>query len=111
MAYISPIAIATALRSIDETAPEAIRYNHATEAAHILLATSRRHARRFALAMHSRTARGLDAALIEHWARVVMEIIRLTQSRCRSDPGALGAVRDRRPHLAAGGHGLDRLRR
>jgi hypothetical protein len=81
MAYISPIAIETALRSIDEMAPEAIHHNHATEAAHVLLATSLRHARRFALAMHSRVARGLDAALIEHRARVVMEITRLTQSR------------------------------
>ncbi len=79
MAYIFPIAVETALRSID--APEAICRNQATEAAHVLLATSRRHARRFALAMHSRVARGLDAALIEHWARVVMEITRLTQSR------------------------------
>ena len=76
MAYISLIAVETALRSIDEIAPEAIRHNQATEAAHVLLATSRRHARRFALAMHSRVARGLDAALIEHWARVVMEITR-----------------------------------
>jgi hypothetical protein len=81
MAYISPIAVETALRSIDDMAPEAIRHNQATEAAHVLLATSRRHARRFAFAMHSRVARGLDAALIEHWARVVMEIARLTQSR------------------------------
>ena len=80
MAYISPIAVETALRSIDEMAPEAIRHNQATETAHVLLATSRRHARRFALAMHSRVARGLDAALID-WARVVMEITRLTQSR------------------------------
>jgi hypothetical protein len=78
MTYISPIAIETALRSLDEMAPEAIRHNQATEAAHVLLATSRRHARRFA--MHSRVARGLDAALIEHWARVVIEITRLTQS-------------------------------
>jgi NAD/NADP transhydrogenase beta subunit len=36
--------------------------------------------------------------------------------RMLSNPGIdvdqiLGAVRDRRPHLAAGGHGLDRLRR
>ena len=41
--------------------------------------------------MHSRVARGLDAALIEHWARVVMEITRLTQSekggRLGSEPG------------------------
>src|SRR5271166_5138586 len=50
MAYISPIAIETALRSLDEMVPEAIRHNQATEAAHVLLATSRRHARRFALA-------------------------------------------------------------
>jgi hypothetical protein len=31
--------------------------------------------------MHSRVARGLDVALIEHWARVVMEISRLMQTR------------------------------
>jgi hypothetical protein len=29
MAYISPIAVETALRSIDEMAPEAIRHNQA----------------------------------------------------------------------------------
>jgi hypothetical protein len=81
MAYISTIAIERALRSLEEVSPEATSFHHATEAAHILLATSRRHARRFALAMHSRVARGLDAALIEHWARVVMEITRLTQTR------------------------------
>jgi hypothetical protein len=79
MAYISPIAIETALRSIDEAAPESIRHDHATEAAHILLATSRRHARRFALAMHGRVGRGLDVAMIEHWARVVMEVDRMKQ--------------------------------
>ena len=81
MAYISKIAVERALRSLEETPSEAISFHHATEAAHVLLATSRRHARRFALAMHSRVARGLDVALIEHWARVVMEISRLTQTR------------------------------
>jgi hypothetical protein len=81
MAYISRIAVERALRSLEETPPEAISHHRATEAAHVLLATSSRHARRFALAMHSRVARGLDAALIEHWARVVMEISRLTQTR------------------------------
>jgi hypothetical protein len=81
MAYISRIAVERALRSFEEAPPEAVGIQHATEAAHVLLATSRRHARRFALAMHSRFARGLDAALIEHWARVVMEISRLTQTR------------------------------
>ena len=81
MTYISKIAVEQALRSLEEAPTEAVGFHHATEAAHILLATSRRHARRFALAMHSRVARGLDAALIEHWARVVMEISRLTQTR------------------------------
>ena len=81
MAYISTIAIERALRSGQELPPEASTFHHATEAAHILLATSRRHARRFALAMHSRVARGLDPDLIEHWARVVMEITRLTQTQ------------------------------
>jgi hypothetical protein len=81
MTYISRIAVERALRSLEEAPTDAISFHHATEAAHVLLATSRRHARRFALAMHSRVARGLDAALIEHWARVVMEITRLTQSR------------------------------
>ena len=81
MAYISKIAVERALRSLGEAPPEAISFHYATEAAHVLLATSRRHARRFARAMHSRVARGLDVALIEHWARVVMEITRLTQTR------------------------------
>jgi hypothetical protein len=81
MTYISKVAVERALRSLEETPTEAISFHHATEAAHVLLATSRRHARRFALAMHSRVACGLDAALIEHWARVVMEISRLTQTR------------------------------
>jgi hypothetical protein len=81
MAYISRIAVERALRSLEEAPSEAISFHHATEAAHVLLATSHRHARRFALSMHSRVACGLDAALIEHWARVVMEIGRLTQAR------------------------------
>ena len=77
MAYISAIAIERTLRSLEEAPPDVIRVNHATEAAHILLATSRRHAGRFARAMHSRVARGLDTDLIQHWAQVVMEITRL----------------------------------
>jgi hypothetical protein len=77
MAYISEIAVEQALVSLDTE--EAIGAHHATDAAHILLARSSRHARRFALAMHSRVARGLDVAVIEHWARVVMEIARLRQ--------------------------------
>lgn len=81
MAYISKIAVEQALRSLEEAPSEAISVHHATEAAHVLLATSCRHARRFALAMHGRVAQGLDVALIEHWARVVMEISRLTQTR------------------------------
>jgi hypothetical protein len=81
MAYISTIAIERSLRSLEEVHPETVGSHHATEAAHILLATSRRHARRFALAMHSRVARGLDTDLIEHWTRVVTEIARLTQKR------------------------------
>jgi hypothetical protein len=81
MAYISRIAVERTLRSLEEASSEAVSSHHATEAAHVLLATSRRHARRFALAMHSRVALGLDAALIEHWARVVMEISRLTPTR------------------------------
>jgi hypothetical protein len=81
MAYISKIAAERALRSLEEGRPDAVRFHHATEAAHVLLATSRRHARRFALAMHSRVARGLDVALIEHWARVVTEVTRLIPSR------------------------------
>jgi len=80
MAYISRIVVERALRSLEEAPSEAISFCHATEAAHVLLATSRRHARRFALAMHRRVARGLDAALIDHWARVVMEISRLTKA-------------------------------
>jgi hypothetical protein len=81
MTYIFPIAIERALRSLEDVPREAVSFQRATEAAHILLATSRRHARRFALAMHSRVACGLDTDLIEHWARVVMEIERLTQAR------------------------------
>jgi hypothetical protein len=51
--YISRIAVERALRSLEEAPAEAISFHHATEAAHVLLATFRRHARRFALAMHS----------------------------------------------------------
>jgi hypothetical protein len=78
MAYISRIAVEQALCLLQEAPPATISSHHANEAAHVLLATSHRHARRFARAMHNRVARGLDAALIEHWARVVMEISRLT---------------------------------
>jgi hypothetical protein len=78
MAHISAIAIERSLRSLEEVPPEAISLHQATEAAHVLLANSPRHARRFALATHSRVARGLDAALIEHWTRVVMEVNRMS---------------------------------
>jgi hypothetical protein len=81
MTYISSIVIEHALRSLDRVVSDGIGSHHAIEAAYVLLATSPRHARRFALAMHSRVARGLDVAMIEHWARVVMEITRLTQAR------------------------------
>ena len=79
MAYMSQIAIETALTALDH--PDAICPRHATEAAHVLLANSPRHARRFALAMHARVSRGLDTNVIEHWARVVMEIARLSGAR------------------------------
>jgi hypothetical protein len=83
MTYISTIVVERALRSLAETPSEAIGLHHATDAAHVLLATSPRHARRFALAMHSRVARGLDAALIEHWARVAMEVGRIKPAHRR----------------------------
>jgi hypothetical protein len=79
MAYISQIAIENALSAFEQ--PEPICNRQATEAALVLLANSPRHARRFALAMHGRVARGLDTDMIEHWARVVMEIARLTGMR------------------------------
>ena len=90
MAYISPIAIETALRSVGEAAPEAVRHDHAVEAAHILLANSPRHARRFALAMHSRVARGINTNVVEHWARVAVEIARISGKRrmAASPPGS-----------------------
>jgi len=77
MAYVTRIAIERALLSLEQTASEAIDFHGANAAAHVLLANSPRHARRFARAMHSRVARGLDAAKIEHWARVVMEVGRM----------------------------------
>jgi hypothetical protein len=73
---ITRIVIEQALRSL-ETAQEGGRPDGATGAAHVLLANSPRHARRFARAMHSRAACGLDTEQIEHWARVVMEINRI----------------------------------
>jgi hypothetical protein len=81
MTHISSIVIEQALRSLDDNASEGISPHHATDAAHVLLANSPTHARRFALAMHSRVARGLDTDVIEHWARVVMEVRRLTERR------------------------------
>jgi hypothetical protein len=77
MTHISAVVIEHALRSLGQVASEGISPYHATEAAHVLLANSRRHARRFALAMHSRVSRGLDTEVIEHWARVVMEVERI----------------------------------
>jgi hypothetical protein len=78
MAYISAVTLESAPHSIDETAAAAIAPQHATEAAQVLLAASPAHARRFALAMHRRVSHGLDTNMIEHWARVVMEIGRIT---------------------------------
>ena len=81
MAYISLVTVETALRSIDQTAPPAIAPHHATDAARVLLANSPTHARRFALAMHRRVSNGLDTDMIEHWARVVTEIRRMTEAQ------------------------------
>jgi hypothetical protein len=78
MTCISPIK--HALGSVDEAAAEGIGSHYAAEAAHVLLANSRTHAKRFAIAMHRRTARRLDTDMIEHWARVVTEIARLEGS-------------------------------
>jgi hypothetical protein len=81
MTHISAVAIEHALRSLDENTSEGNSPHHATDAAHVLIANSPRHARRFALAMHSRVSRGLDTDVIEHWARVVMELQRIAQIR------------------------------
>jgi hypothetical protein len=41
------------------------------------MAATPAHARTFAVSMHRRLSRSLDTDLIEHWARVVMEISRM----------------------------------
>jgi hypothetical protein len=46
----------------------------AVETARILLSASPTKAYEFAVAMHERAAWGFDTDLIEHWARVVMEL-------------------------------------
>jgi hypothetical protein len=74
MSHMAPIAVEIELSAIDPSPPALIGTHHATEAARILLATSPRHARRFALAMHKRVSRSLDTDLIEHWSRVVMKL-------------------------------------
>ena len=80
MAYVSPIVIETAGCSFDEPSAGGIAPHFAAEAARLLVARSPTHARRFARAMHRRIACGLDSCLIEHWARIVMEVGRITQT-------------------------------
>jgi hypothetical protein len=82
MAYISLVAVEGVQCSAQTIA--AITPDHAREAAQILLASAPRHARRFARAMHRRVARGLDVAMIEHWARVVMEVDRMRAALARA---------------------------
>jgi hypothetical protein len=81
MSYIAPIQVEETARSYDRNYVMAIDSHYAIEAARILFSNSPAHARRFALAMHSRVSRSLDTDIIEHWARVVTEIGRI--SRCR----------------------------
>jgi hypothetical protein len=78
--HISRIAIGQSLLSPARRPSEGIAARQATEAAHFLLANLPRHAQRFARAMHSRVASGHNADIIEHWARVLMEIGRM---RCQ----------------------------
>jgi hypothetical protein len=79
MSYITSIMAENALDPVERPSTPSVKPHHATDAARILLARSPTHARRFALAMHKRMARGLNSELIEHWARVVTEISRLSQ--------------------------------
>ena len=71
MSYIAPIQVEETARSLYPDYTTTIEPRYAVEAAKIILARSPAHAMRFALAMHKRVAAGLNADLIEHWARVV----------------------------------------
>ncbi len=78
MSYMAPVKVEDPIRYYSQQFPARIEPHHATEAARFLIASASVHARKFALAMHSRVARGLNTDLIEHWARVVMEIDRIS---------------------------------
>jgi hypothetical protein len=77
MSYIAPVKVEDPIRYYTKQFPATIEPHQATEAAKFLMASASVHARKFALAMHGRVSRGLNTDLIEHWARVVMEIDRV----------------------------------
>jgi hypothetical protein len=85
MSYIAPIQVEDAAHVVDRNYVRAIESHYAIEAAKILFARSPTHAGRFALAMHKRVARGLDADVIEHWARVVTELGRIAKCRMAAE--------------------------
>ena len=87
MLYIAPVKVGDPIRYYTKYFPATIEPHHATEAAKFLIASASVHAQKFALAMHGRVSRGLNADLIEHWARVVMEIDRIGPHQA-TPPGA-----------------------
>jgi hypothetical protein len=77
MSYDVPIVVEDVRRSVEQGSATGIDPRYASEAAKMLMAATPAHARTFAVSMHRRLSRSLDTDLIEHWARVVMEISRM----------------------------------
>ena len=77
MSYDVPVVVEDAWRSFNLKTEAGIDPCFATAAAKMLLATLPAHAQTLAAAMHRNASQSLDTDLIEHWARVVMEISRM----------------------------------
>jgi hypothetical protein len=77
MSYDIPIVVEDAQRFVEQGSATGIDPRYATKAAKMLMAATPAHAGTFAVSMHRRASKSLDTDLIEHWARVVMEISRM----------------------------------
>ena len=80
MFYDAPIVVEDAWRSFNQKSETGIDPCYATAAAKMLIAVLPKHAGTLAAVLHQRASQSLDVDLIEHWARVVVQISRTNGS-------------------------------
>ena len=78
MSYDGPIVVEDAWRSFSQKSGAGIDPSYATAAAKMLIAVSPKFAGTLAAALHQCASQSLDVDLIEHWARVVVQINRIS---------------------------------